>query len=166
MVCPVAAGLAYPKGHYGAVPASECIFNLVKILWAQIQLVRGDPSYAAAGRSDGQQVAREPRDLGQSQSLEGEVMGGGKCGGNPNMLCGEIRRSWKWKPRWARFEMLKAGLLGLMGEKFALVLGLVLLEVKLMLLEGNSDWHVFPASNEMLLLRILLKWVHSFNILH
>jgi len=26
-----------------------------------------------------------------------------------------------------------------MGEKFALVLGLVLLEVKLMLLEGNSD---------------------------
>ena len=38
-------------------------------------LVRGDPSYAAAGQSDGQQVAREPRDLGQSQSLEGEVMG-------------------------------------------------------------------------------------------
>lgn len=37
-------------------------------------LGREDPSYAVADLGDEQQVAREPWDFEQSQSLEGEVM--------------------------------------------------------------------------------------------
>lgn len=40
-----------------------------------MMLVKGDPSYVAAGLPDEQQVAREPWDFEQSQSLEGEATG-------------------------------------------------------------------------------------------
>lgn len=39
-----------------------------------LMLVTGAPSYAVVGLGDEQQVAREPLDSEESQSLEGEVM--------------------------------------------------------------------------------------------
>lgn len=40
----------------------------------------------------------------------------------------------------------RLGCCGLIGEKFVLARGLLLLQVKLTLLDGNSDWQVFPPS--------------------
>lgn len=62
-------------------------------------LVKGDPSYAAAGLPDEQQVAREPWDSEESQSLEGgvtevaDVVGIQTClvGGDEGVLGMEIQ---------------------------------------------------------------------------
>lgn len=56
------------------------------------------------------------------------------------MLCGgKLGGPGNGNPGGLDLRCWRLGCCGLMGEKFALVLGLVLLEVKLMLLEGNSD---------------------------
>lgn len=59
MTYPV-AGLAYPRGHYGAFLVSECLYlgkNFVGLY--TLMLAEGDPSYVAVGLGH-EQAARDP----------------------------------------------------------------------------------------------------------